>query len=53
MLGLHKKKNSIPTSAKGEKIKREIVITDEKIDEIVYGLYGITDEERTIIEGGE
>ena len=49
MLELHKKKNSIPPSAEREKIEREIVITDEKIDEIVYGLYGVTDEERKII----
>jgi hypothetical protein len=51
MLELHKKKNSLPPSAEREKIEREITITDEKIDEIVYGLYGITEEERKIIEG--
>ncbi len=43
-------KNSLPPSAEREKIEREIAVTDEKIDEIVYGLYGITDEERKIIE---
>ena len=32
-----------------EKIEREIAVTDEKIEEIVYGLYGITKEERKII----
>jgi hypothetical protein len=51
MLELHKKKNSLPPSAEREKIEREIAITDEKIDEIVYGLYGITEEERKAIEG--
>jgi hypothetical protein len=40
-------KNSLPPSA-----EREIAVTDEKIDEIVYGLYGINEEERRIIEGG-
>jgi len=50
MLDLHKKKNSLPPSAEREKIEREIAVTDEKIDDIVYGLYGITDEERKIIE---
>jgi hypothetical protein len=50
MLKLHKKKNSPPPSAEREKIEREILVTDEKIDEIVYGLYGITEEERKIIE---
>ena len=51
MLELHKKKSSLPPSAEREKIEREIAITDEKIDEIVYGLYGLTEEERKIIEG--
>ncbi len=50
MLELHKKKSSLPPSAEREKIEREIAVTDEKIDEIVYGLYEITDEERKIIE---
>lgn len=51
MLDLHKKKNALPPSAERDKIEREIAITDEKIDEIVYGLYGVTEEEREIIEG--
>ena len=46
MLELHKKKSSLPPSAEREKIEREITMTDEKIDEIVYGLYGVTDDER-------
>ena len=46
MLELHKKKNSIPPSAEREKIEREIAVTDEKIDEIVYGLYGIREDNR-------
>ena len=50
MLDLHKKKAALPPSAEREKIEREIAVTDEKIDEIVYGLYGITDEERKIVE---
>ena len=50
MLELHKKKNYLPPSAEREKIEREIIITDEKIDEIVYGLYGVTGEEKKIIE---
>jgi hypothetical protein len=31
---------------------REIAVTDEKIDETVYGLYGVTEVERKVIEGG-
>jgi murein tripeptide amidase MpaA len=51
MLDLHKKKTALPPSAEREKVEREITVTDEKIDEIVYELYGITEEERKIIEG--
>lgn len=51
MLELHKKKNAMPPSSEREKVEREIAVTDEKLDDIVYGLYGITDEERKIIEG--
>lgn len=51
MLELYKKKTALSPSAEREKIEREITIADEKIDEIVYGLYGITEEERKIIEG--
>ncbi len=50
-LELHKKKNSLPPSAEREKFEREILVTDDKIDEIVYGLYGIMEGERKIIEG--
>ena len=46
MIELHKKKNAMPPSAEREKGEREIAVIDEKIDEIVYGLYGMTDEER-------
>lgn len=42
MLELHKKKASLLPSAEREKIEREIAVTDERIDEIIYGLYGIT-----------
>ena len=36
----------MPPSAEREKIEREIAVTDEKIDEIVYGLYRITEEKK-------
>lgn len=51
VLDLHKKKNSIPSSSEREKIEREIAVTDEKIDDVVYGLYGITEDEIRLIEG--
>lgn len=34
-----------------ERIERDIAATDAEIDELVYELYGITEEERKIIEG--
>ncbi len=33
-----------------DRLDREIGATDAEIDELVYELYGITDEEREIIE---
>ncbi|PIP70340.1 MAG: hypothetical protein COW90_05850 [Nitrospirae bacterium CG22_combo_CG10-13_8_21_14_all_44_11] len=50
MLELHKKKNSLLPSAEREKIEREIAVTDEKIDDIIYGLYGVTEEGKRIIQ---
>jgi hypothetical protein len=32
------------------RLEREIVATDAEIDELVYELYGITDEDRKIVE---
>lgn len=52
MLKLQKKKISTIPSSKRDQIEREILITDEKIDELVYELYGITKEEIKIIEEG-
>ena len=51
MLELQRKKNSLPPSVEREKSEREIAVTDDKIDDIVYGLYGIIEEERGVIEG--
>lgn len=34
-----------------ERIERQIAATDAQIDDLVYELYGITDEEPKIIEG--
>jgi hypothetical protein len=33
-----------------DRLEREIASTDRRIDELVYELYGISDEERKIIE---
>jgi len=50
MLDINKKIHSAKGSEK-EQIQRQIDKTDKEIDEIVYKLYGITEEERKIIEG--
>jgi hypothetical protein len=59
MLELHKRKGVAPPSrrqtgrpeAGATDLEREIARTDAEIDNLVYELYGITDEERKIIEG--
>ncbi|MEO0124507.1 MAG: TaqI-like C-terminal specificity domain-containing protein [candidate division WOR-3 bacterium] len=50
MLDLNKKLQTARGSEK-EQIQKQIEKTDREIDELVYKLYGITDEERKIIEG--
>jgi hypothetical protein len=52
MLELNKQKHSgkLAPSELG-RVEREIASTDAEIDRLVYELYGITDEERKIIEG--
>jgi hypothetical protein len=49
-----KQKHSVPQSgiapSQVDRVDREIKATDTAIDELVYEHYGITDEERTIIE---
>jgi hypothetical protein len=52
MLELNKQKHSgklAPSDLEG--LEREIAATDAEIDELVYELHRITDEERKIIEG--
>ncbi|MFZ1974951.1 MAG: hypothetical protein WAU89_19050 [Candidatus Acidiferrales bacterium] len=34
-----------------QRLERELVATDTEIDDLVFKLYGITDDERKIIEG--
>lgn len=51
MLELNKKRHALPVSSQQEAVGREIAVTDEKIDDLVYELYGITKGERKIIEG--
>ena len=47
MLELNKQKHSGKLApSQVERVDREIAATDAEIDELVYDLYGITDEER-------
>ncbi len=51
MLELNKKKHSGKLApSEIERVEREIAATDAEIDELVYDLYGISEEERKIIE---
>jgi type I restriction-modification system DNA methylase subunit len=53
MLELHTRKNDLPPSAERERIEREIAVTDETIDNLVFDLYQLTPEERMIIMAGK
>jgi hypothetical protein len=50
MLELHKRDPQTPQEA--DRLQREIAATDAAIDKLVYELYGLTDEEVRIVEGG-
>ena len=51
MIELNKRKHSGKLApSQIDRMDREIAATDEEIDNLVYELYGITDEERKIIE---
>jgi type I restriction-modification system DNA methylase subunit len=52
MLGTNKKKHSGKLApSELDRLEREIASTDHEIDDLVYELYGISEEERAIIEG--
>jgi type I restriction-modification system DNA methylase subunit len=52
MLELNKQKHSGKLApSELDRVEREIARTDEEIDNLVYNLYGVTDEERKTIEG--
>jgi len=51
MLDLNKQKHSGKLApSQVERVDREIAATDSEIDNLVYDIYGITDQERAIIE---
>ena len=51
MLDLHKQTQATKSNVARERIEREINVTDEQIDTLVYELYGLTKEEIKIVEG--
>jgi len=50
MLDLHKRLASSKVPDEKKKIQRQIYVTDKKIDQLVYELYGLTDDEIRIVE---
>lgn len=50
MLELHKSKAGAKTQSAGDVYERQIRAVDESIDELVYKLYGLSDEEIVIVE---
>jgi len=54
MLSLQKKYHDEKISGgEKERLKQQIENTDYEIDEEIYKLYEITDEEKRIVEGGK
>ncbi len=51
MLALHKQLAEAKSAAQKEIIKRQIDSTDKEIDGLVYKLYGLTMDEKKIVEG--
>jgi len=52
MLELHKQSASAKTDHDKTVIQRQIDATDRQIDQLVYELYGLTEEETKIVEEG-
>ena len=50
MLELQKKYNSAKIETEKTLFKKQIDIVDKQIDQLVYKLYGLTDEEIKIVE---
>jgi hypothetical protein len=51
MLSLHKQLYDKNFDSEKEPIERQIKATDKKIDQLVYQLYGLTEEEIKVVEG--
>jgi len=51
MLDLHKQLDAAKSAHEKTAIQRQIDATDRQIDELVYELYGLGEEERRVVEG--
>ena len=51
VLSLHKQLAAANTGHEKTALQRQIDATDRQIDQVVYGLYGLTDGEIRIVEG--
>ena len=52
MLALHRKLAAARTPDEKLRLERQIAAADQEIDALVYELYGLTEEEIHIVEGG-
>jgi hypothetical protein len=52
MLKLHKDSPRAKTPHEQESVQRQIAATDRQIDALVYELYGLSEDEIAIVEGG-
>jgi Tfp pilus assembly PilM family ATPase len=52
MLALHSKLAAATIPADKELYQRQVAATDRQIDALVYELYGLTEEEIGVVEGG-
>lgn len=52
MLALHDQLATARTSLEKERVQRQIDYIDNQIDQLVYELYGLTEEEFELVEGG-
>ena len=50
MLELHQQQQAASSDTTRQRIAREIAVTDERIDKLVYELYGLTAEEIAIVK---
>jgi len=51
MLALHERLKDVKTPDDKTRLQRQIDVTDKQIDQLVYELYGLTEEEIRVVEG--